>query len=256
MSKKYQLNIDQVKLYEKQGYLLCNDIFSPEEIKNIIEWTHEIESFPETKEKWMKYYDPSLKDPSKKILTRVENFFDYHQKFKGFFNSEIILKNISTLFKSDVVLFKDKINLKFPGAKGFKPHQDATIWKDMYGIKSFITMVIAIDFANLENGCLEISEGKHKNGMLSETWKEISEDTENKLTWKPIITSPGAVIFFNDYTPHRSADNFSNKSRRTIFLTYNKVAEGDHRKQHFVDKRKNYPPNFERETGKSYTFHI
>ena len=41
--------------------MVCRDIFSSEEIKNIIQWSHEIENLPETKGKWMKYYDPSLK---------------------------------------------------------------------------------------------------------------------------------------------------------------------------------------------------
>ena len=77
-----------------------------------------------------------------------------------------------------------------------------------------------------------------------------------KLKWKKIETNPSDVIIFHDYTPHRSADNLSSKKRRMVFLTYNKTIYGDHRVEHFKDKRKNFPPNFERKKGKQYTFHI
>ena len=51
-------------------------------------------------------------------------------------------------------------------------------------------------------------------------------------------------------------NNFSNNKRRMIFLTYNKKIYGDHRLEHFADKRRNFPPNIEREKGKKYIFHI
>lgn len=256
MGIEYKLNSKQLKFYKTKGYLVCNDIFSSQEIKNIIKWSREIENFSEIKGKWMKYYDLSIKDLSKNTLTRIENFFDYHKEFKSFFSTKKILNIVSMLLESEPVLFKDKLQLKFPGAKGFKPHQDATIWKDMYGIKSFITAAISIDSSDLENGCLEVAENKHTQGLISPSWKEIPENIEKQLNWKPIETSPGDMIFFNDYTPHRSADNLSNKSRRIIYLTYNKLSEGNHRQTHFKDKRKNYPPNIEREKGKEYKFHI
>ena len=102
----------------------------------------------------MKYFDPSLKNKKKYITTRIENFIDYHKKLKNFILDKKILLQLKKIVKSDVVLFKDKINFKNPGAKGFKAHQDATIWKGMYGIKSFLTIVISIDYSNKKNGRL------------------------------------------------------------------------------------------------------
>jgi 2-aminoethylphosphonate dioxygenase len=36
-------------------------------------------------------------------------------------------------------------------------------------------------------------------------------------------------------------------------LTYNVASEGDVRKKYYEDKRKNFPPDFERESGKDYS---
>ena len=66
----------------------------------------------------------------------------------------------------------------------------------------------------------------------------------------------GDAVIFTDYSPHRSSDNISNKKRRMLFLTFNAKKFGDFRKKYFIDKRKSYPPNAERQTGKVYVYHV
>lgn len=253
---KYNINKTQVKNYKKNGFLVCKNFFSKKDIKNLINWMDEVENFKEVKGKWMKYYDISLKDKKTTILTRIENFFEYHKKFKLFISKKNFLNQIKKVSGYNVVLFKDKINFKNPGGKGFKAHQDATIWQGMYGISSFFTLVISIDFSSKKNGRLEFAKDKDKIGLIGKGWKEMPKKVEKKISWTPINTKPGDMILFNDYTPHRSSNNFSNKRRRMLFLTYNKKEEGDFRKKHFKDKRKNFPPNLERKMGKNYVFHI
>ena len=253
---KYQFTKDEIKDYKNKGYLISKDFFSKKDIKDLINWTKEIENFPDVKGKWMKYYDISLKNKKKSILTRIENFYDYHKEFKKLLSSKKILEQLKKISGTELVLFKDKINFKYPGAKGFKAHQDATIWKGMYGIESFISIIISIDYSNKKNGRLEVAKNNIKHGLIGKSWKEMPKKQENKLKWKPINTKPGDLIIIHDYTPHRSANNMSNLKRRMLFLTYNKKSEGNHRKKHFKDKRNNFPPNFEREKGKKYVFHI
>ena len=47
------------------------------------------------------------------------------------------------------------------------------------------------------------------------------------MSWTPINTKPGDLIVFNDYTPHRSFNNYSNKRRRMLFLTFNNKKNGN-----------------------------
>ena len=253
---KYQFTQKEIKNYKNNGYLVSSNFLKKKDIENLIKWTDEIEKLKETKGKWMKYYDPSLKDKKNFILTRVENFIEYHKKFKRFILSKKILDQLEKIFGAKVVLFKDKINFKYPGAKGFKAHQDATIWKGMYGIDSFLSVVISIDYSDKNNGRLEIARKKDKIGLIGDGWKEMPKYIENKMYWTPINTKPGDLIVFNDYTPHRSSNNLSNKRRRMLFLTFNNKKNGNHRLEHFKDKRKNFPPNYERKIGKKYIFHI
>ena len=147
----------------------------------------------------MKYYDPSLKNSKKVVLTRIENFYDYHKELKKILSNKVFKNEIKKLVGNDVVLFKDKINFKYPGSKGFKPHQDATIWKDMYGIRSFITLAISIDESTIENGCLKFAKLKNKR-LISRYWNEIPKKKEEKIKWEIIKQKPGDVVFFHDYS--------------------------------------------------------
>ncbi len=69
-------------------------------------------------------------------------------------------------------------------------------------------------------------------------------------------TAPGDAMFFDSYAPHRSGPNMTDKSRRVLYVTYNRASQGDHRARYFADKRKSFPPDIEREAGKEYVFRV
>ena len=69
-------------------------------------------------------------------------------------------------------------------------------------------------------------------------------------------TKPGDVIFFDSFAPHRSEPNLSDKPRRLMYVTYNRLSEGDHRVQYYADKRENYPQDCEREAGRDYVYRV
>ena len=72
----------------------------------------------------------------------------------------------------------------------------------------------------------------------------------------PIVTKPGDAIFFDCYAPHKSEQNLTNKPRRILYLTYNKLSEGNHREKYYLDKYKNYPPDIDRDPNKDYSFKV
>ena len=55
---------------------------------------------------------------------------------------------------------------------------------------------------------------------------------------------------------HGSQANLTAAQRRILYLTYNAAEYGDHRAQYYVDKRKSFPPDVEREPGKDYRFRV
>jgi hypothetical protein len=60
------------------------------------------------------------------------------------------------------------------------------------------------------------------------------------------------LVFFDSYIPHRSATNDSLRPRRSLYVTYNRAAEGDRRDDYYADKRRSFPPEIERVAGVDY----
>jgi len=126
----------------------------------------------------------------------------------------------------------------------------------LYGHKLHISVLVTIDEATKENGCLEVVAGKHKEGLLGGEFQGIPQELVDQFEWITCETKPGDIMFFDSFVPHRSAANLSDKPRRVLYATYNRKSEGDYRAQYYADKRKSYPPDCEREQGKVYTYKI
>ncbi len=117
-------------------------------------------------------------------------------------------------------------------------------------------MLVSIDPATIDNGCLEVAWGQHNRGMLSEPWKELSKETEASIKFDYLETRPGDVVFFDSYIPHRSAPNNTDSPRRVLYATYAKRSAGDFRSRYYADKRQSYPPDCERIPGKKYEYKV
>lgn len=234
--------------YREDGYVLCKDLLSNEERKNIVKWTDEIQGWPEAKGKWMEYFEMSN---GKRILCRTENFLDYHQPLKQLITVKLN-QAASQLFGEDTVLFKEKINFKLPGGSGFKPHQDAPAWVT-FNQTRHLTAMVAVDAADESNGCLWMVKGEHLKGTYPHPNGALEEELCATWKWHPLHVAVGDIAFFDSYTPHRSYDNKSSRPRRVYYLTYNPVVDGDYRLAYYEDKRRAFPPEIEREPGKDYS---
>lgn len=246
------LTESQVSDFNRDGYLLVKELYDPEAMKSVSSWTEDVSNLPEVPGKYMMYFEESQIEDGKRILCRMEDFEPYHEGFSRMFNDEKMRGYSSQLFGEEAVLFKDKINFKLPGGDGFKAHQDVQAGWDTYA-KIHITALVTIDPCTRENGCLEVAPGYHNKGLIGDKWKPLPED---ELEYVSLPTDPGDVVFFDSFIPHRSCPNHTNFPRRVLYVTYNKLSDGDHRRQYYIDKRKSYPPDCERDPSKDYVFRV
>ncbi len=249
------LTLDQIERFHRDGFLVVRGMYGPEAAARIAAWTEELAGYPEVPGKYMMYFEQSALEPGRRLLNRVENFCPYHAGFDALLNGPGLRDVVGQLFGAPAVLFKDKINFKLPGGGGFTPHQDVQAGWDRYA-RLHITALVSIDAATRENGCLELVAGRHREGRLGPAWAPLSEDVTVHMDFVPCETEPGDVVFFDSFTPHRSASNLSARPRRVLYVTYNRLDEGDQRARYYADKRKSYPPDCEREPGKEYIFRV
>jgi len=259
-SSLQHLTPSEVSQFDESGCLVLksSQLWNADELKLLINSVNLMDTWEDKPGKWMKYYEPSLNefDPSRKLLQCIENFSQYNPGLDYFMNGSKLLGICSDLFNSPAILYKEKINYKFPHSSGFAPHQDVAAGWWRYNQSLHISCLICIDPATIANGCLEVVYGGQKNGMLSDPWKELSAEVVQNLKFTPLELKPGDTVFFDSFVPHRSAPNTTNSSRRALYATYAIASEGDFRERYYADKRKTFPPDIERLPGEKYEYKI
>ena len=241
--------------FERTGYIVRPALFSAAEMREITAWIDEIQSWPETPHRHWMYFEKTKDDPPRRLLNRIENFVPFHDGLAALVRSDRMLGIASALFGEPAVLFKDKVNFKMPGGGGFEPHQDVQAGWDGYA-KLFITAMVSIDETNAANGCLELAEWNHRREMIGALWKPLTAAETAGIEYRKLPTQPGDAVFFDSFIPHRSEPNPTSSARRVLYITYNKLAEGDGRERYYADKKRSYPQDCEREPGKAYEYKV
>jgi ectoine hydroxylase-related dioxygenase (phytanoyl-CoA dioxygenase family) len=236
----------------RDGFLVVRGFFGASEVDDLLRWTAELETAPEETGRHWVFHEESLTEPGRRVIQRIENFCPFHAEFDALVRTGALSRWTAALMGGPVVLFKDKINFKMPGGPGFKAHQDQQAGWGRYA-PIFVTAMVSIDPATLENGCLEVVPGRHRDGLLGEEWNPLDE---TGLALQPVPTSPGDVIFFDSFAPHASKPNFTYSPRRVLYLTHNLASDGDHRHRYYVEKHAAFPPDVDRDAGKAYMFRV
>lgn len=248
------LSVDQRARFLRSGWCVAAGFFSPGEVAEISAWTHELRARPERPAREMVYAEPSLSDPPRRLIQRIENFCPFHPKFARLVRGRLQAA-VESLLGEPVVLFKDKINFKMAGGAGFEPHQDQQAGWSIYA-PLFITALVCIDRATLENGCLELVDAPRLSGLIGDEWAPLTAAQLAGLALSPVPSEPGDVLFFDSYAPHASKPNRTASDRRILYLTYNAARAGDHRARYFSEKRANFPPDVERAPGVEYRYRV
>ena len=226
------LSSERHREWKTSGYLKIPGFFSAEEANDLQAWVSEISGWEPAPDKWMHHYESTPAGPR---LSRSENFVPYHTDLRATVTDGKVLDVVSGLMAEPAVLYKEKINYKYPGGGGYAAHQDAPAYEF---IDYHITCLISVDPATPESGCLYFAPGRHREGFIALDEKGcVAPETASTMEWVAVPTEPGDILLFGSYIPHKSPSNRSDQPRRIIYLTYNASSQGDWREQYYADKR-------------------
>ena len=248
------LSAEQMSQYARQGWCSAPAFYTTSEMAEISAWTEELRARPEEAGVQMVYSEPSQTDPAVRLIQRIENFCPFHTGFDRLVHGRLKAA-VEALLAAPAVMFKDKINYKMAGGAGFEPHQDQQAGWSRYA-PLFVTALVCIDRASLQNGCLEMADAPRFAGLIGEEWAPLTAEQMASFALVPVLSEPGDVLFFDSYAPHASKPNRTDRSRRILYITYNAQADGDHRARYFAEKRANFPPDVERQAGVEYRFRV
>ena len=243
------LSDSDVAVWRDSGILHIKSWYDPREMSVISSSVDKMETWKEVPDRWMKYFEYS---GEKKMLCRIENFLDYEPLLAEILEGSSTKALLRQLTGEEVCLFKEKINFKKAGARGFVAHQDAPAF-DLFGLKFHVTMMLSIDETNMCNGCLEFAKVKNSNELLPmKSDLTLSDRVIPESDWVPLETNAGDLVVFGSYLPHRSGINSTNHSGRALYATYNRFLDGKWREQYFSKKREEFPPEIERRKDANY----
>ena len=245
-----QIAPEALAFFRDHGHVLLAGAASPARDARLADWTDELARWDEAPGKWMKWYEGS--GPARQ-LCRVEDFLPYHHDLREFLEGAALGAVLEDLLGEPAALFKEKINYKLPGGAGFAPHQDAPAFAS-FGQRYHVTVMIAVDPATVQNGCLEVVDGFHGAGLLPQAADgTLAPEWSAGQPWRAIEMAAGDVLIFDSLVPHRSAANRSDRPRRALYVTYNRASEGSLRGAYFQHKRAHFPPECERVAGQDYS---
>jgi ectoine hydroxylase-related dioxygenase (phytanoyl-CoA dioxygenase family) len=225
-----------VESYHDSGFLIARNVFFADEIaalaaecetlfgrNDLIEKQNircRWQDCAETKECRFDCFDPVID------IGPVCRYFAYDRR---------ILDILRAIYADDAFLFKDKLIFKPPGATGYALHQDYIGWKEFP--ESFITVIVAIDPTDADNGATEVFPGYHKQGYLSPKdgdYHQLPPEAIDESCGIVLNLAPGDIAMFGGFTPHRSAPNRTDRWRRQLYLSYNAGRDGgDQRDAHY-----------------------
>lgn len=207
------LTAEQIESYNTGGYIRPIDIYSESEITDI-----------------RSYFDKLLED----VIAKGGDSYSIstaHMKHAGVFdiltNSKII-DHVADLLGDDVIGWGSHFFCKMPGdGKAVAWHQDASYWP--LSPSKAVTVWLAIDDADLENGCMKFIAGSQHSGHL--TYREASAEdhsvlgqtVENPEQYGTIVIDDlkaGQASIHNDLLLHGSDANNSSRRRCGLTLRY------------------------------------
>ncbi len=224
----------QVKSFVDDGYFIAHDLITPEEIEELKRDTLKVARGGYQCEN-IKPMDSSVSD--QEVLERilcihqphyvspVMEAYAKHPKICGIL-SQITAAHLP-YWDGSVKCMQSMLFVKPPEFQGQAWHQDEIYIPTRD--RSLIGGWIAIDDATIENGCLWVVPGSHRNGYLYPQRPHNNNDEFdfapesfgfNEADEVPVEVKAGAVVFFNGYLLHRSRKNRSDIYRRVLVNHY------------------------------------
>jgi len=254
------LNEKLKSTYDSQGFVIIKNFFKSSDIKilkkKVIKKVKNINS--------KNIYSETIN--GKKVrLRRVEKITENIQDVKKLLHSKKIKHLLKYITNKHNILFKDKLNFKYPGGQGFRPHIDGHFyWKDKKNKKregwseysdTFTNLVIPLEDSDKKNGCLYLSK-KNNIERLGKNWRQITSKMDifspnikkqylKKFKFYPALMKTGDLLVFDWHCAHKSSKNNSKRSRLIFYATYcPKNNFKNLRKQYYYDKENSKNPNY------------
>ena len=219
----------QCELYDRQGYLLVPGLFAGEEIDALNRVAGELLTGNEQVDRMHRERERSG------AIRQIYLAHRHSRHFQAVAGDERVVAPVKQILQSEIYIWHSKINVKdaFEGTVWLW-HQDYGYWMWDGVDPRLVSVMIFLDRATLNNGCLMVAAGSHRWGRLEHTPDETTTSYKQWCVEAALLRQrldeamihhvtgePGDALFFDCNLLHGSGHNMSPLPRKTFIVAYN-----------------------------------
>lgn len=224
----------EITRYHEEGYLICRGLFSREEISMVGDVARSDHALDEA---------ASALDDGEGNAVRLSLWNHPGDGVYGMVaRSERIVDSVEQLIGGEVYHYHSKMILKDALTGGaWAWHQDYGYWyQNGLLFPDLCSVMIAVDAATKENGCLQLLKSSHKMGRINHVLsgeqagadRERVSEAEKRLVLIHAEMEAGDAVFFHSNTLHCSGANHSENSRWAMICCYNAASNDPYKESH------------------------
>jgi phytanoyl-CoA hydroxylase len=220
----------EIAFYRANGYLSVRQAFTPAEINGALAGLSSL-IMGEKPDFEHVYFEASVRDrlpdmgPEERMdsVRKIGEFEAHEPRLKALSQHAQLLAVVTTLLGDrPPEMFQDMALLKPPRIGREKPwHQDHAYFD--YPLDTPVIGVwIALDDANIENGCMQILPGRHHEPLIHfqrRDWQLCDTTVLGTASVAAPLPS-GGLLIFDGKLPHGTPHNTSSKRRRALQFHY------------------------------------
>lgn len=223
----HPLSDEQVAAYRRDGFMVVKGAYSPAEVAELSQVTNTFVEKSRALSDHNEIFDVDLAaghSAQSPKLRRIKHPHKWHPVYRAALEKSAVLDIVGQLIGNHIRMRHSKLNAKAPGGGaavewhtdwGYYPHTNDDI----------LEVGIAIDDVTLENGCLMILPGSHRqpahdhheNGLFVGA---VAPDSFNMNDAVPVLLAAGDISIHHVRLLHGSAPNTSSRTRRVLFHGY------------------------------------
>lgn len=228
------LTSEQLSDYERDGYIIIRSLFNAEETRLLGETAHHDNAMDKAS---------STMDDGKGNDVRLALWNHPGDGVYGMFaRCRRVVNAVEQLLDDEAYHYHSKMILKDAKIGGaWAWHQDYGYWyQNGVLFPNLCSVMIAVDKATVENGCLQVLRGSHKLGRVNHVLSgdqagadlERVEEAKKRLELVHVTLDPGDTLFFHANLLHCSAANHSDKARWALICCYNARSNDPYKDSH------------------------
>jgi ectoine hydroxylase-related dioxygenase (phytanoyl-CoA dioxygenase family) len=216
--------------FSQDGFLVIDNFLSPPEVQRVKAAIQRVNDEQATRTNdtgnfnLEKVGDESLnskaaaKQPG--LLRKIQGAVTVVPEIRDVFCGDKMLDCMEDLMGPELFYHSSKVMFKPPGGAAKPWHQDAAYWP--HYAANQITVWIALDDADVDNGCVWAIPGSHKPGLIPHVAAELQVEQSRIDVAKgiPVPVKSGGLLIFHSLVLHMSHKNTSNRQRWAILCDY------------------------------------